>query len=114
MIKLTLGKLYITYKIRAGRGATLTAEIESFVTALQQGGVIILLIRTYFGFLPPFWILPVIWILKRFFEYFLGWLDEKHLHWWKFENNYNSRNLNPFNQEVLQKINEIQEKLKTL
>lgn len=108
-IKRKFGENYMLYKIRSGRGATFTAEIEGLQNAFQKGGVLILLIDAYFKWLPPIWILPVMWAAQKSFEYFMGWLDEKHLGWWRFSSEYEQRNINPWNIEMMQTVKEIKE-----
>lgn len=112
-LKRTFGETYIKFKIRSGRGTTFTNEIEGLLNAIQRGGVIILLINTYFHVLAPLWLLVAAWLLQRTFEYFMGWLDEKHLKWWAFENHYlqNNKNINPFQNELLERIKNIENKL---
>lgn len=99
------------FKIRSGRGATFTAEIDGMQNAFQKGGMIILLIDAYFNWLPPLWILPILWITQKTFEYFMGWYDEHHLGWWRFQSEYEQRNVNGWSQEVLQDLKEIKSKL---
>lgn len=108
--KRRFGEAYIKYKIRVGRGSTFTAEIEGVQNAFQKGGVIILIIKAYTGYLPPLWILPIIWLAQKMFEYFMGKYDQEHLHWHQFENQFASE-LNPWNTEVLERIKNIEEKL---
>ena len=47
-------------------------------------------------------------IAKKIGEYGLGYLDE-HLGFWKYENDYTSRRINPYNAEVLDRIKNIEE-----
>lgn len=111
-LKYKIGSIFIKYRIRSGRGQVFTAEFEGLLSAIQKGGVIILLIKTYFGFLPPVWVLPIIWFGQRILEYILGLWDEKYLHWWMFENNYNSEHLNPWNKDLKDRIIDIQQRIK--
>lgn len=104
--KRKFGEAYIKYKIRVGRGASFTAEVEGLLGAVQKGGVIILLVKAYFGYLPPIWILPLIWFGQKYFEYKMGKYDQEELHWHQFENQFASE-LNPWNNEVLEKINKL-------
>jgi hypothetical protein len=108
-LKRKVGEAYMIYKIRAGRGSVFTAEIEGLQNAFQKGGIIILLIDAYFHWLPPLWILPILWAVQKGFEYFMGWYDEKHLGWWRFSSEYEQRNINPWNQEVLQILKKLDE-----
>lgn len=107
-----LGKAYAVYKLRVGRGSTFTAELEGIQNALTKGGVIILLINSYTGWLPPIWILPIAWAIQKAFEYFAGKYDQEHLGWWKYEQEYMSKNIDPWKQDVDKKLAEIISKLK--
>lgn len=100
------------YKIRSGRGATFTQEIDGLQNAFQKGGIIILLINSYFHWLPPLWTLPILWVFQKGVEYFFGWYDEKYLGWWHFQSQYEARNINPWNIEVMEKLSNIHNKLK--
>ena len=44
---------------------------------------------------------------KTIFEYLLGWFDQQ-VGFWKVENEYATKNLNPFNQEILKRIKNIE------
>lgn len=111
-LKRKLGETYVKYKMRVGRGSSYTGEINGLLNSLSQAGIIVLLVKNYTGYQVPFYVLPVFWIIQKSIEYTLGHLDEKYLHWWQFENNYLARNLNPWNQEVMEKLNTIQEQTK--
>lgn len=111
-LKRRIGETYILYKIRVARGAVFTSEIDGVLNSFQKGGVIILLINSYFHWLPPLWLLPVLWAVQKALEYFLGWLDQNHLRWQHFENEYNSRYLNPWNEDLLNRVKSIEEHLK--
>lgn len=109
-LKRKFGEAYAVYKLRAGRGSTFTSELEGILNAFTKGGVIILLIDRYFHVLVPIWILPIAWGLQKAFEYFMGYYDEKYLGWWKFESGYMSKNINPWNQEVLEILKRLDKK----
>lgn len=113
-LKRRIGEVYIKYKIRVGRGQTFLAEIDGVINAFQKGGIILLLISTYFNYLLPLYLLPLFWILQKIIEYFLGWLDQKHLGWWRFETRYmqENENINPFQAELMSRIKNIEDKLK--
>lgn len=110
--KRIFGEAYMLFKIRSGRGGTFTAEIDGLVNAFNRGGIIIILINTYFHWLPPIWIIPLIWLLQKGTEYLLGWYDQNHLHWQQFETDYTARNLNPWNVELLNRVKNIENEIK--
>lgn len=109
-LKRTLGEKYGKYKVRVGRGSTFTAEVEGVQNALTKGGILILVVQQYTGWLAPIWILPIAWVIQKSFEYFMGWLDEKHLGWWRYEQDYVAKNINPWQQEVSEILKKIHEK----
>ena len=108
-IKRSIGEAYVKYKIRVGRGASFTNEIEGLKNAFTSGGVIIILVKTYTNVLLPLWVLPVVWALQKLTEYALGWYDEKKLGWWKFENHYMQSNpeINPVQHEILETLRDL-------
>lgn len=112
MNKQMLGEIFVKYRIRVTRGSTFTSEIEGILNSFQKGGIIILLVNTYTGFLVPLWVLPLLWATQKIFEFSMGFLDEKYLHWWQYENRYTTEKLNPFNQEVLQRLRDLETEIK--
>ena len=50
-------------------------------------------------------------IAKKIGEYGLGYLDE-HLGFWKYENDYTSRQINPFNHEMMERLKNIERDMK--
>ena len=105
-------KIYwVKYRARSARGNALTGELKGLFLMFSAGGVILLLIDKYFGFLLPLWTLPIFWLFQKIIEYYLARFDQKVLGFWQAENDYISRDINPFNQELMQKINEIKDKL---
>jgi len=109
--KRKLGEAYGRYKVRIGRGASFTGEISGFISGLGSASAITLLINSYTEIKIPFYVLPIVYVTQKLLEYTLGYLDEKYLHWWHYENEYVSRNLNPWNQEVMEKLNFIKENM---
>ncbi len=111
--KRKFGEAYIKFKVRSGRGGTFTSELEGLKNALQSGGIIVILINTYFHVLAPWWVLPLAWVVQKVFEYCMGFLDEKHLKWWAFETKYMQENkdINPFQHELMLTLKDIKKKL---
>lgn len=104
-----IGYYFAKFRARTARGNTWTSEMKGLVLFFSSGGVIILLIDKYFGFLPPLWILPLLWLAQKVFEYWLGRFDEKKLKFWQIENVYLTEKVNPFNENLLKKIHKILE-----
>ena len=106
-----IGLMVAKFRLRANRGNTWTGEVKGLILVFSSGGVILLLVDRYFGILPPLWILPVIWVAQKLFEVIIGRIDEKYLKFWQIENEYLSRHTNPWNSELLDKVNKILDKV---
>lgn len=99
------------YTLRTGRGGGLIGQITDMGRDMLQGTVFIFAINEVIGLSIPVLWLPIIVIGKKGCEYLLGWFDEK-VGFWKIENDYNSRRINPFNGELLERIKNIEEALR--
>ena len=106
-----IGYYFAKFRARTARGNAWTGEIKGLLLFFSSGGVIILLIDKYFGLLPSLWILPIIWLAQKVIEYWLGRFDEKKLKFWQIENVFMTKEINPFNQELMRKVDEIREKV---
>lgn len=113
-LKRIIGEIYVKYRIRIGRGATFTSEITSILNSIQQGGILVLLLNQYTHWLMPIWFIAFLWVFKQGLEYLMGWYDQEHLHWQQFENQFTSSQLNPWNDELMRKIDNLQEDLNKL
>lgn len=109
-LRRSIGEIFVIYRLRSSRGTIFTNEFEGMINAATRGGIIIMLINQYFHVLAPLKYLFIAWILQKGFEYFMGWLDEKHLGWWKFETHYlqNNPEINPFQNELLERVKNIE------
>lgn len=107
----TLRIYWAKYRNRSGRGNALTGELKGLFLILSQGGVLLLVIERFFGILLPLWVLPVFWIIQKIVEYYLAKFDQKVLKFWQAENDFASRQTNPFNDELLSRIKNIENKL---
>jgi len=103
------------YLIRSGRGAGLIARITDLPRDFLDGTLYILAIngvfntgigvdssaRIIFGFV----------VCKKIIEYLLAYADEL---WgfWKYENDYATRKINPFNHELMERMKHTEEMLK--
>ena len=106
-----LGDKYTSYRQRSGRGGVYLSEIDGIKNAFTQGGVFISTIFLYTHFLLPWWCIPLIWFGQKLAEYGMGLLDQKVLHWWHKENNFKYLT-DPFMQELMERIKNIEDKLK--
>lgn len=98
------------YTLRTGRGGGLIGQITDMGRDMLQGTVFIFAINEVIGLSIPVLWLPIIVVGKKGCEYLLGWFDEK-VGFWKIENDYASRRINPFNKELLDTIKRIEEKV---
>ena len=113
-LKRKIGVIYVKMRLRSDRGETLLSIPNSLINAGQKGGILILLISTYFDFLVPIWIVVILYIGHKVAEYTLGWYDEKHLKFWHLESEYTQRNVNPYYQELMQRVKNIEEALEKI
>ncbi len=99
------------YLIRSGRGAGLVARITDLPRDFLDGTLYILAINGVFGAnIDPANSARIVFgfvITKKVFEYFSGWGDEI-FGFWKYENDYASRKINPFNHELMERIKNIE------
>lgn len=109
--KRRLGEAYIIYKFRSGRGDALLNIVTGTIEVAQKYGLVVLLIDRYFHWLAPVWVVAVVLVFKKIFQYFLGLWDFKHLGWWKFESDYSSRELNPWNSELMDRLKDVQTRI---
>lgn len=100
---------YIRFRMRSGRGATFTAELTAILDNATRAGAVTILLKTYLNVLLPWWSFPALYIIQKVIEYNIGAWDEKH-GTWKYENGYNA-NLNPWNDEVLKKLQAIEQNM---
>lgn len=112
MLRRKIGEIFIKYRVRSSRGGVFTSEIQGILNAAVQGGVIISVVHLYSNYLLPLWVVPLLWLAQKSFEYFMGLIDEKHLGWWAQENNFIIANTNPFLVNMDKKIDDISRRLK--
>ncbi len=74
---------------------------------ILEGTVYLFAIKGLTGIIIPPWVLIPLMVLKKTLEYFLGWFDQK-VGFWKIENAYASEHLNPFNEELMKRIKNIE------
>ena len=94
--------------LRSGRGQGLTNRIIDPIKDILQGTVYLFAIEGLFGWTIAPEYLIIIVLIKTIFEYLLGWFDQQ-VGFWKVENEYATKNLNPFNQEILKRIKNIED-----
>jgi len=97
-----LAKFYL----REGRGASLVGFlVDAFKMVVYVGGAVII-VQNKFGIVIPSWVIPAAGIAYIVGCFILGWIDEK-LGFWKFQNNYSSKELTPFFEHMDAKIDKI-------
>jgi len=102
--------LLAKYFLRTGRGQGLTARFTGIIKSVLDGTVYLFAIKGFFGIvIDPKYLIGIV-LAKTAIEYFLGWADQT---WgfWKVENEYASHTLNPFNEELMLRIKNIESKL---
>lgn len=108
-LKYKLAEAFVKFRARCGRGSSFTGEIQGFVNAFSQGGIILLIVDRFFDILLPLWILPLVWLFQKMVEYSIGRYDEKYLGLWHLEARYIPYNIDPWKKEVLGRIKNIEE-----
>jgi len=109
--KRKIAELLAKWRRRCGRGDSLTSDIKGMIVAASTGGVIILLIEKYTGWLMPIWFLIVFYVVQKIAEYFIGWLDQKHLGFWRVESEWEQKHISPWEQKKMKLLEEINKKL---
>lgn len=98
-VKRASAKLFM----RMGRGDGLLSRFIDPLRDILDGTVYMFAIKGVFGISISLSTLVVIIILKKVTEYLVGYADEV-VGFWKFENEYASREINPFNKELLSRV----------
>jgi hypothetical protein len=96
-----LAKFYLRY----GRGAGLTNFVKEMLKNVVFLGAFGYLLKDWFGIEVTKTILISSAVIYSFLCYLIGWIDEK-LGFWRIENSYASKQLNPFFEELDRKIDE--------
>lgn len=106
-----IGKRYIDFRLRSGRGATYTAELTSILDNATRAGAVTILLKTYCNFVLPWYTFFVLYFIQKFFEYQIGRWDERHGGLWRYENKFQAERVNPWNDRVIKYLEEIKEKI---
>lgn len=118
------------YELRTGRGCGLIGMITDPLRDMLQGGVYLFAINglsekllgyDWLGFQIlynaiqsiPLWIVIVVPLAKKAFEYFLGYKDEK-IGYWPFKEEYISRKVNPYTIELLDRTKNTEKLVKII
>lgn len=110
-LKHKLGEKFINYRIYSGRGAVFINELEGLVSSTAKYGVLLILIKDYFHWQVPLWVLPLVYFLQKFAEYKIGKYDNDKLGWWQKENDIVTSNTNPFWERMNKKLDKILENI---
>lgn len=108
MLKHNTAELLAKYLLRSGRGGGLVNHVTDLPRDVLEGTVYLFALKGLLGVEIPAAYLIIIVLIKKVVEYSIGWLDEC-VGFWKIENEYASRNINPFNQELLRRIKIIED-----
>jgi len=76
--------LWIAQRFFQGRGCAYTGWFMGLSQAIQTGGIAFLFIKAATGWLPPIWLIAVLWLSQATFETWTGYKDYKH---WKLAQN---------------------------
>jgi len=98
------------FYLRSGRGHGLSDFLIVLAKNIVYAGAFGLLVKLWTGINISYPILVGLAICYEIWCYVLGLIDEK-VGFWKFQNNYNAKNLTPFWEEMDKKIDEIKAKL---
>ena len=96
------------YFIRSARGDGLLNRAIDPVRDVLDGTLYMFSIHWVSGVELSVEFLAMCVLAKKVVGYFLGWADEV-VGFWKFENEYSSRKINPFNQELLDRVRNIEQ-----
>lgn len=94
--------------LRTGNGEGLIARFIDPVKDALDGTVYLFAIKGLFDISVPLWILPLLIAIKKGLAWTLGYLNER-IGFWKAENYYSAWELNPYNQEVMRKLDRLLE-----
>jgi hypothetical protein len=107
MINIKIAEKIAKFRLRYSRGYAFVADA---IRLVQFGTLMTLLaseIEKRTGFKIDLWFIWIGCIILPIILYFIGYFDEKHLGFWKFENQYSSKELNPFLEEIDKKIDSL-------
>ena len=108
MLQRNTAEVLAKYLLRSGRGAGLVNHVTDLPRDVLDGTVYLFALKGLLGIeIPPIFLVFIV-ITKKIVEYMIGWTDER-VGFWKIENEYSSRNINPFNQEMLKRIKIIED-----
>ena len=98
------------YRLRSTRGNSLLNMVQGVVMAMFYAGGMIFFLKELTGIeIPPKLIPPAV-IFIHITNYFIGWLDFK-VGFWKIEADMTDREINTYQQEMMAKIDKINDKL---
>lgn len=96
------------FLLRYGRGSSLVSFFTSMARDVVYLGIIIDLSYRYLNFSIPPKIIPILVVGAVVVYYILGYVDEK-VGFWKFQNRYANKELNPLFDEMHRDIKEIKD-----
>jgi len=101
--------LYVLFQLRQGRGSSYTGEIYAIIRDSAIFTPMIYLINTHFGWSIPLWSSFVFFVVYFIGTYKLGEYDEKKLKIWQKQEEYQTKNINPYFKRLEEKIDKILE-----
>lgn len=111
MNKHQAARMLAKFFLRSSRGQGLIDRLLNPIKDILNGAVYLFAIKGLTGFTIPYYWIPVIVICIKIIEPLIAYLDE-YWGFWKAEAYYNSYDLNLVNQEIINRLKNIEEKLK--
>ena len=110
MNKKTIAEFLAKVILRHSRGSSLVGIFVLMGKEAVYWGLALDLVHRYFGVDVFFWLVPILAASSAVIYYILGYVDEFY-GFWKFQTRYQSRELNPFFEEMDKKIDSIKKRL---
>lgn len=104
----SLAKFYLRY----GRGSSLISFLPSMIKDVVYWGLLFGFAEKWFNWHIPHQVIYYLVPGAIVAYYFLGYLDQR-FGFWKFQEEYNTRHINPFFKKMEEEIRDIKESLKS-
>lgn len=108
--KTKIAECLAKFYLRNERGNSLI----HFFTAIAHDFIMVALgmdlVYRYLHFYIPYWLIIIVVLSIPIIQYLIGYIDER-IGFWKFQNRYRTKELNPFLKEMGERMRRIEEKL---
>ena len=103
---------FVDYKYYLSQGEMIFGEIESLITSGGIGGIIVLMVERYSGWLMPWQMVIVLVLALRVLKVFVGRLDKKYLKLGQAMAEYGQRKqINLFEMEKMERLKNVEKKV---